>query len=196
MNKAVFLDRDGTINEEMGYINHISRFKVFSYAYDSIKILNSLGFLVIVITNQSGLARDYFNEELLEKIHQELLNQAEKHKAKIDKIYFCPHHKDGVIEKYRVDCDCRKPKPGMLLKARHEFDISLENSYLIGDRFKDIQFAHNNNVKSILVKTGYGLGEYTYQEKDWSEKPDFVCDNLIEAARLIEKIELQSRNEV
>jgi len=194
MNKAVFLDRDGTINEEMGYINHISRFKVFNYAFDAIKIFNNLGFKVIVLTNQSGLARGYFNEDLLTRVHQRLLDQANKKKAKIEKIYFCPHHKNGVIEKYKIDCDCRKPKPGMLLKAKQEFDISFENSYLISDRYKDIQFAQNNDVKSILVMTGYGLGEHTHQIKEWSQKPDFVCENLLDAAKVIEKIETSTAN--
>jgi D-glycero-D-manno-heptose 1,7-bisphosphate phosphatase len=189
MNKAVFLDRDGTINEEVGYINHASRFKIFSYVFDSIRILNELSFKVIVITNQSGLARGYFDEQLLGQLHRELLEQAEKNKARIDKIYFCPHHQDGVVKKYKKNCDCRKPKPGMLFKARDEFDISLEESYLIGDRYKDICFAHNNNVRAILVKTGYGLGEYTHQSQSWSVKPDFICENLLEAAQLIKEIE-------
>jgi D-glycero-D-manno-heptose 1,7-bisphosphate phosphatase len=194
MNKAVFLDRDGTINEEMGYINHISRFKIFNYTFDAIRILNNLGFKIIVITNQSGLARGYFNEDLLIQLHQELLNQAEKNNAKIDAIYFCPHHKDGVIEKYKKDCDCRKPKPGMLIKARQEFNISLKESFMISDRYKDMQFAYNNHVKSIMVMTGYGLGEYTYQSENWSRKPDYICDNLLEAVNIIEKIETSVSN--
>jgi len=189
MNKAVFLDRDGTINEEVGYINHASRFKIFSYAFDSIQILNELGFKVIVITNQSGLARGYFDEQLLSHLHRQLLEQAEKNKAKIDKIYFCPHHKDGVVEKYKKDCDCRKPKPGMLFKARNDFNLSLEDSYLIGDRYKDVQFALKNNVKAIFVKTGYGIGEYMHQSQNWPVKPDFICENLLEAAQLIKEIE-------
>lgn len=189
MNKAVFLDRDGTINEEMGYINHISRFKIFKYTFDAIKILNNLGFKVLILTNQSGLARGYFTEEVLNKVHDTLLKKAEKNKAKIDKIYYCPHHKNGIVEKYKIDCDCRKPKPGMLLKAQKDFKISLEKSYLIGDRYKDIQFAFSNNIKSILVKTGYGLGEFFYQSKNWPKDPDYVCNNLLEAAHLIGKIE-------
>ena len=189
MNKAVFLDRDGTINEEMGYVNHISRFKIFSYTFDAIKILNDLGFKVFVITNQSGLARGYFDEDVLNQVHRELLKQAKKKKARIEKIYYCPHHKDGVVDKYKMECECRKPKSGMLLKAQQDFDISLKDSYLISDRYKDIQFAYSNSVKSILVKTGYGLGEFTFQKKTWPRNPDFICDNLMDATRIIEKIE-------
>jgi len=189
MNRAVFLDRDGTINEEMGYINHLSRFKIFEYTFDAIRILNNLGFRVIVITNQSGLARGYFNEDLLTQIHKELLDQAKKNDAIIDNIYFCPHHKDGVVKEYKKECDCRKPKPGMLYKAEREFGLSLKESYMVSDRYKDMEFAFNNKVKSIMVMTGYGLGEYTYQREGWPRKPDFVCDNLFDAARIIEKIE-------
>lgn len=194
MNKAVFLDRDGTINEEMGYINHISRFKIFSFTFDAIKILNSLGFKVFVVTNQSGLARGYFDEDVLNQVHKDLLAKVKENKAKIEKIYFCPHHKDGIIEKYKIECDCRKPKPGMLLKAQKEFDISLKDSYLISDRYKDIQFAHLNGVKSILVKTGYGLGELTFQKNSWPQSPDFISENLLDAAHIIEIIETSKRN--
>lgn len=189
MNRAVFLDRDGTINEEMGYINHLSRFRIFDYTFNAIKIFNNLGFKVIIITNQSGIARGYFDENLLSRVHKELLNQAKVNHAHIDKIYFCPHHKNGIVKKYKIECECRKPKPGMLLRAQQELKISLENSYLIGDRYKDMQFANNNGIKSILVKTGYGLGEYSFQRENWPQKPDFIKDNLLEAAYLIEDIE-------
>ena len=189
MNRAVFLDRDGTVNEEMGYINHLSRFRIFDYTFDAIKIFNNLRFKVIIITNQSGVARGYFDERLLGKVHKKLLEQAKENHAHIDKIYYCPHHKNGIVEKYKIDCECRKPKPGMLLRAQQELNISLENSYLIGDRYKDIEFAYKNGIKSILVKTGYGLGEYSFQREEWLHEPDFIKDNLLEAAYLIEDIE-------
>lgn len=194
MNKAVFLDRDGTINEEQGYVNHFSRFKLFDYSLPAIKILNDLGYKVFIVTNQSGLARGYFNESLLKKIHNDLLKKADKENARIEKIYYCPHHLDGAIKKYTLDCDCRKPKPGMILKAEKEFNISLSESYLIGDRYKDIQLAHSIELKSILVMTGYGLGEFTYQKKKWLKNPDFTCDNLLKAAHIISKNELQTNN--
>ncbi|NOG45296.1 MAG: HAD family hydrolase [Calditrichaeota bacterium] len=189
MQKAIFLDRDGTLNEEMGYINHASRFKVFDYTFKAIRILNNSGFLVFVITNQSGLARGYFDEDLLSDIHNRFIEDAKKEDAIIEQVYFCPHHKDGVIKKYKKDCDCRKPKPGMLLKARDEYNLSLENSFMIGDRYKDIQFGQKNNLSTIMVLSGYGLGEFTYQRKSWDKHPDFICKNVLEAAMLIEKIE-------
>jgi len=189
MQKAVFLDRDGTLNEEMGYINHASRFKIFDFTFNAIRILNNSGYLVFVITNQSGLARGYFDERLLSEIHGQLISNAEKEKAFIEKIYFCPHHKDGIVSKYKVECDCRKPKPGMLLKAREEYNLSLENSYMIGDRYKDIEFGQNYGLKTIMVMSGYGLGEFTFQKESWQHHPDFICKNLLDSANLIKKIE-------
>ncbi len=189
MQKAIFLDRDGTLNEEMGYINHSSRFVVFDFTFEAIRILNKSGFLVFIITNQSGLARGYFDEELLTGIHKQLIGEAKKENAIIEKIYFCPHHKDGSVKKYKADCNCRKPKPGMLLKAQKDFEVSLENSYMIGDRFKDVKFGQTNGLKTIMVMSGYGLGEYTYQKESWQKHPDFICKNLLDAAKLIKKIE-------
>jgi len=189
MKKAVFLDRDGTINEEMGYINHISRFNIFDFVPDAIKILNECGFLIFVVTNQSGMARGYFDEKLLHAVHAALISEVEKKKATIEKIYFCPHHPGEGNQKYRIDCNCRKPKPGMIKMAQEEFNIDLKKSYIIGDRYKDVQFGKKLGLKTILVLTGYGLGEYTYQKNYWPEQPDNVCNNLLEAANLIKSFQ-------
>ena len=185
MNKAVFLDRDGTINEEMGYINHVSRFKIFKFVPEAIKILNNAGYLVIVVTNQSGLARGYFDENLINMLHASLLKKVQKKSAKIDAIYFCPHHPTEGIQKYRINCDCRKPKPGMIKQAQKEFDINLNKSIMIGDRYKDVEFGKQLGLKTIMLLTGYGLGEYTFQRHLWNEQPDLVCNNLLEAAQII-----------
>ena len=192
MNKAVFLDRDGTINEEMGYINHVSRFKIFKFVPEAIRVLNNCGYLVFVVTNQSGLARGYFDEELLDTVHTDLIKQVEKESAKIEKIYFCPHHpKEGKL-RYKIDCDCRKPKPGMVNMAKSEYDIDLEQSYIIGDRYKDVEFGKNLGLSTIMVLTGYGLGEYTYQKNIWPEQPDHVCNNLLDAANIIKSFQKKS----
>lgn len=192
MNKAVFLDRDGTLNEEMGYINHASRFRIFSFVPEAIKILNDCAYLVFVVTNQSGLARGYFNEELLETVHANLIKEVEKKSAKIEKIFFCPHHLQEGTSKYKIECDCRKPKPGMINRAKSEYNINLEQSYIIGDRYRDVEFGKNLGLTAIMVLTGYGLGEYTYQKNSWPEQPDHVCNNLLDAANIIKSFQQQS----
>jgi len=182
---AVFLDRDGTINEEMGYINHPDRFIVFPFVAESIKIFNELGLKVVVVTNQSGVARGYFSESLVKELHEKLQAKMKDEGAKIDAIYYCPHHPKEGWGKYKVDCTCRKPKPGMILKAAEEHNLDISKSYMIGDRYKDILFAKNLNIKSGFVLTGYGLGEYTFDKMKWEYEPDLIGENLLDIARKI-----------
>lgn len=185
MNKAVFLDRDGTINEEMGYINHLSRFKMFHFVPEAIKIFNTAGYKVIIVTNQSGVARGYFKEELVKEVNAALIKEVEKASARIDKIYYCPHHPVEGLGTYKKDCPCRKPNTGMIEKAAKEFEIDLSASYMIGDRYKDILFALKAGLKPIFVKTGYGLGELAYQSSTWDKQPFYIAEDLFEAARFI-----------
>lgn len=184
---AVFLDRDGTINEEMGYINHPERFIIFPYVAESIKIFNELGLKVIIVTNQSGVARGYFDESLVKELHKRLKNEMADKGAKIDEIYYCPHHPKEGQEQYKLDCNCRKPKPGMILKAQKDFEIDLNKSFMIGDRYKDILFAKNLNIKSGYVLTGYGRGEYKFDKDKWEYQPDFLGENLLDIAHQIKK---------
>lgn len=185
MHRAVFLDRDGTINEEMGYINHVSRFKVFRFVPDAIRLLNEAGYKVFVITNQSGVARGYFDEQLLRRVHKMLMASVEDENAKIEKIYYCPHHPDVGRAPYKKDCNCRKPKTGMIDKAESEFNIDLSHSYMVGDRYKDVDIGKRAGLKTIMVMTGYGIGEYTYQSGQWPSQPDYIFDNLFEAAKFL-----------
>ena len=182
---AIFLDRDGTINEEMGYINHLDRFIVFPFVAESIRLFNNLDLRVIVVTNQSGVARGYFPEDLVIKIHDHLNSQLNQSGAHLDAIYYCPHHPTEGKGKYRKDCNCRKPKPGMVEKAFKDFDIDLSRSYMVGDRYKDMQFARNLKMKSAFVLTGYGKGEYEYQRNTWKFFPDIIGDNLLSVATKI-----------
>lgn len=187
MNKAVFLDRDGTINEEMGYINHISRFRIFAFVPEAIKIFNDEGYKVVVITNQSGVARGYFQESLVKEIHKKLISDLKKEATIIDKIYYCPHHPLEGKGKYKKDCNCRKPKTGMIEMAVKELKIDLNKSFMVGDRFKDILFAQQAGLKPVFVQTGYGLGEVTYQKKNWEIQPAYIAKNLLAAARYIKE---------
>jgi D-glycero-D-manno-heptose 1,7-bisphosphate phosphatase len=185
MPKAIFLDRDGTVNEEMGYINHPDRFKIFPFLAESLKIFNRAGFLIIIVSNQSGIARGYYSKTLVDDLHERLLTEMKNQGASITAIYYCPHHPTEGIAEYRHDCDCRKPKPGLILKAVKEFDISLNISYVIGDRYQDIMMAKKLDMKAGLVLTGYGLGEYTYNRRQWEYSPDFVGRDLLDLARQI-----------
>jgi len=185
MQKAIFLDRDGTINEEMGYINHPDRFKIFSFVAESIKIFNQSGFLVIIITNQSGIARGYYSETMVQNLHYRLITEMKNQGAQIDAIYYCPHHPTEGRGEYRLECDCRKPKPGLILKAVQQHNISLAASYLIGDRYQDIIMAKQLKMKVGLVLTGYGLGEYTYNRQHWKFQPDLVGQDLLILAKQI-----------
>lgn len=183
--KAVFLDRDGTINEEMGYINHISRFAVFPFAAKAVKILNQSGYKVFIVSNQSGVARGYFPYEMLEKINLKLRKNFSQEGARIDGIYYCPYHPSGIVEEFTRKSNCRKPATGMIDKIVENFDIDISKSFVIGDRYSDIQLAANCGAKSILVLTGYGIGEYELSYDNWKIKPDKIASNLLEASSWI-----------
>ncbi len=178
---AVFLDRDGTINEQMGYINHTCRFQLLPGAALAIKKLNDAGIPVVVISNQSGLARGYFPEELLVAVHEKMNKLLEEVGAHVDGIYYCPHHPEAKEERFREECNCRKPKPGLIVQAAKEMNLDPEKSYVVGDRWSDIKTAANCGATSILVRTGYGRGDEQYIGPEQTIQPDFKADDLSEA---------------
>jgi len=182
---AVFIDRDGTISEEVGYVNHPSRFRVFPYSAEAIRVLNDAGWLAIVVTNQAGVARGYFAEDVIHKIHDQLTQDLQNASARLDAIYYCAHHPSVGEPPYRFDCDCRKPKPGLIERAAKDFDIDLAASWMAGDRYSDIELARNAGLKSAFVLSGYGRGEWEYQSQTWQQRPDLVCENLLEAVKSI-----------
>jgi len=175
---AVFLDRDGTINEQMGYINHTCRFQLLPGAANAIKKLNDAGIPVVVISNQSGLARGYFPEELLVAVHEKMNRQLAEVGAHVDGIYYCPHHPEAKEERFRAACNCRKPKPGLVLQASEEMGLDPKRSYMVGDRWSDIKTAANCGATSILVRTGYGRGDEQYIGPHQEIQPDFKADDL------------------
>jgi D-glycero-D-manno-heptose 1,7-bisphosphate phosphatase len=179
--RAVFIDRDGTISEEVGYINHPSRFSLFPFTVAAIKHLNENGWLAIVITNQAGVARGYFSEEMIQTVHEQMARDLEAAGARLDAIYYCAHHPSVGESPYRLDCDCRKPKPGLISRAAAEFEINLPESWMVGDRYSDIELARNAGVKSAFVMSGYGRGEWEHQRQGWTSQPDLVSENLLEA---------------
>ena len=186
-NIGVFIDRDGTLSEEVGYINHLSRFQVYPWSAEAIRNLNLGGLRAIVVTNQAGVARGYFEESLIHEVHQKLRDEIGQAGAYLDAIYYCPHHPSAGKPPYQRDCDCRKPKPGMLLRAAKELGIDLKHSFVVGDRYSDIELAHNAGTHSIFVLSGYGLGEYQYQRQNWKLQPDWIAKNLLEATEIILK---------
>jgi D-glycero-D-manno-heptose 1,7-bisphosphate phosphatase len=185
MRPAVFIDRDGTINEQRGYINHMRRFVLLPGVGEAISLLNKNNHIVVVTSNQSGVARGYFPIELVQDIHELMKGELEKDNAYLDGIYFCPHHPDGVVPEYRRECGCRKPNIGLIKKAAAELDMDMEASYVIGDRLLDIEFAHNANLPGILVLTGYGKGELKYSMAHKSIKPIYVAKDLLKAVKWI-----------
>lgn len=187
MRPAVFLDRDGTVNEEVGYINHIDRFRVFPWAGLSIQKLNAAGIPSILITNQSGVARGYFPEALVQEIHGKLQTELGRHNARLDAIYYCPHHPDGKLEAYRRHCECRKPSPGMLCTAARDHDVDLAASFVISDRYQDLAMAFKAGARGVLVLSGYGKGEHLYFADTWPRQPDYVATDLLEAVDWILK---------
>ena len=178
LKSAVFLDRDGTINEQMGYINHICRFQLLPGAAQAIKKLNDAHIPVVVVSNQSGLARGYFPEELLVAVHEKMHKLLAEEGARVDAIYYCPHHPEAKEERFRESCNCRKPKPGLVLQASKELGVDPEKSFVVGDRWSDIKTAANCGATSILVRTGYGRGDEQYIGPQQTIQPDFKADDL------------------
>lgn len=182
MERAVFVDRDGVlIIDPPHYAHRLDQLNFYPRVEEAIKILNENGFLVVVVTNQNGVAIGYYNEEDVKLFHQAMKEKLKEKGAYIDAIYYCPHHPEAKVEKYRLDCDCRKPNPGMLLKAAEEHDIDLKQSFMIGDKCSDIEAGIRAGCKkTILVKTGHGMNNLNKCSYDYE------VNNIYEVACLIE----------
>jgi D-glycero-D-manno-heptose 1,7-bisphosphate phosphatase len=162
---AVFLDRDGTICEEVGYMNHLSRLMIYPWAAGAIRRLNEAGLPVIVVTNQSGVSRGYFPESLVGEVHRQMARELGAAQARLDAVYYCTHRRED-------NCDCRKP---------------LARSFVVGDRFADVALGHAAGGRSIMVLSGYGRGEYEFHRHEWAQQPDLVADDLQAAVDMILK---------
>jgi histidinol-phosphate phosphatase family protein len=182
--RAVFLDRDGVINEEVDQLSNVEDLKIYSFSAKAIKKINDLGYLVIIITNQPMIAKGFMTEKDLDEIHKKLETELGKKGAKIDAIYYCPHHPEkgfpGEVRELKIKCNCRKPKIGLFLRAKRDFKIDLKKSFCIGDQTMDILAGKRAGCKTILVKTGYGG-----KDRKFGVKPDFVVKNLFQASKLI-----------
>ena len=179
--RAIIMDRDGTVCDEVGYVNHVERVRLLPRSAEAIRRANEAGFQAVVVTNQAGVARGYFAENLVEEVHDRIRELLARDGARLDGVYYCPHHPEVGPPAYRKTCDCRKPRPGMLLRARDEMGIDLGSSYMIGDSVRDVEAGHRAGVTPILVLTGYGRGELEYQSHAWSVRPRHVAADLLEA---------------
>lgn len=182
LRKAVFLDRDGTINVEKDYLHRIEDFEFLPKAPQAIRRLKDAGFLIVVVTNQSGVARGYFSVRDVEILHNHMQQELQKVGAAIDAFYFCPHHPDKGVGVFRVECDCRKGRPGMLLQAAAELRIDLAASFMIGDKRADLEAGRAAGCPSLLVLTGYGRRELAEGAGDLATA---VVDDLSAAADYI-----------
>lgn len=187
---GVFLDRDGTINDEVDFLSTPDEIHLIEGSDKAIREANQLGLKVFIVTNQSGIARKLLTEKQLLTIHTTLVKMLNKRGAHIDAIYYCPHHPELGELPYRTECECRKPKIGLLQRAAQEFHIDLTKSFVIGDRMIDVQTAHAANATSILVLTGYGKAELELCREN-NVRIDHVADNLEEAIVIVKRSLMQ-----
>ena len=177
---AVFLDRDGTIIDEVGYLDRVERLSLYPWSIDAIRAFNRSGFRVVLVTNQSGIARGFFTEAIVDDVHRHLAALLAEGGAHIDAYYYCPHHPDGRVEMYARRCDCRKPGRGLVDRAAAEFGIDPARSFVVGDRWLDVELARVIGGRGILVRTGYGAAEERRPPESFSA--DAIVDNVIGAA--------------
>jgi histidinol-phosphate phosphatase family protein len=176
----VFIDRDGTLIEEVGYLDRVERVALYPWSIDAIRVFNRAALRVVLLTNQSGVARGFFTEMVVDQVHRHIASLLAEGGAHIDAYYYCPHHPDGKVEAYARPCDCRKPGRGLVDRAVAEFGIDPAQSFVVGDRWLDVELARVISGRGVLVRTGYGLAEERRPRPDLAAAA--IVDNLIGAA--------------
>jgi D-glycero-D-manno-heptose 1,7-bisphosphate phosphatase len=195
MNKAVFFDRDGTVTEEVGYLTDISKLRLIPGAGPAIGKLKQAGFTVVLVTNQSGVARGYFPESLVHDAHRLLEQMLEKDGARLDGIYYCPHHPTAGNSRHTVDCECRKPGTGLLDRAAKDLDIDIACSYVVGDKWSDVELAQRAGAKAVLVKTGFGPDDPGNKRPGHLKDPQHTARDITEAVEWILNAESREQGE-
>ncbi len=179
MNAAVFLDRDGTLMEDVDYLSGFDQIALFPWTVDALRLIARAGYLTVVVTNQSAVARGIVTEDFVRETHAELNRRLEPGGAHIDAFYFCPHHPDATIEQYRRQCRCRKPEPGMLEDAARDLSIDLSRSWMVGDRWIDVAAGNAASVRSVLVRSGHAAR--VEEAPAPGIRADAILNNLMEA---------------
>ncbi len=189
--RAIFLDRDGVISpDDFGYLSNPEEYHLYPYTIEALKIFKELNFLLFVVTNQSGIARGYFTIDDLEKVLAKMRSLLSAGGIELDGVYYSPYYKDGIVPPYNIDHIDRKPGIGMFKKAYSEFHFQIEGSWMIGDRISDLGFGRNAHLKNILLLTGNGEKDFMKILETDDLRPDFVCENLLTAAKLIRDYKL------
>ena len=183
MKKAIFLDRDGTVNVDVGYLHQLKDLELFPFAVDALRLLKRAGYELIIVTNQSGLAQGLIAPGFVEVCHDEMRRRLQAGGADLDALYYCRHHPGGSVKEFSVDCRCRKPLPGMVDDAVRDLGVDPKQSWVIGDKWLDVNLGHAVGAKSILVRTGWGAEQE--QRRPKGQQVDAVCDNLIHAVSVI-----------
>lgn len=183
MKRAIFLDRDGTLNVDVGYLHRLEQLELFPWTGDALRLLKRAGYVLVIVTNQAGIARGSIDPGFVEIAHAEMRRRLQAAGTDLDALYYCPHHPGGSVPSLSVDCRCRKPSPGMIEDAVADLGIDPKQSWVIGDKWLDVQLGQAVGARSILVRTGWGAQQE--QERPAGQQVDAVCDNLIHAVSVI-----------
>lgn len=185
-NRAIFLDRDGTLIEESGYLYKPEGCRIFPWTIPAIRMIHASGWKAILTTNQAGVAKGYFQERDVWSVHDHLQRELQAQGAPLDDVYYCPHHPNGTVSSFAFACGCRKPNIGMLQRAAREHEIDISSSWVVGDRHDiDMQLARNAGAHGAMVLTGYGQEAYDTERQDWPFEPEIIAADLLEAVRII-----------
>ena len=183
MRPAVFLDRDGTLNEDVGYLDRLERLRLFPWSLDAVRLLRRAGYAVVVVTNQGGVARGFVTEAFVDEVRRVIDRRLRAIGERLDGHYQCPHEARAPVAAYRRQCDCRKPLPGLVHRAARDLDLDLARSVVVGDKWSDVALARAAGARGVLVRTGYGRSQE--QAPPAGLRPDVVVDTLMDAASWI-----------
>lgn len=183
--RVVFLDRDGTLNEEVNYLHRKEDLKILDGVPEALRILKEHGYRLVVITNQAGVARGYYTEADVEELHRYMNELFRAEGVEIDEFFYCPHHPEHGIGAYKIQCHCRKPETGMFEQAQQLFAVDKQASWMIGDKLIDVQAGQNYGLRTVLVGTGYGAQVHAQQQEEGVQPYDIYAETLTDAARAI-----------